>query len=118
MLEPTLLFSLLSDNTRLRCLALLQKKGELCVCDLTGTLDMVQPKISRHLALLRKAEIVSDRRDGLWIYYRLHPKLPAWAKHVIETTVDTLQRQEPYRSDLKSVCKALAKNRSAPSCCP
>lgn len=51
-IEPETFFNLLSDSTRLRCLSLLAQEGELCVCELTYTLKMVQPKISRHLALL------------------------------------------------------------------
>jgi len=53
-------FQLLSDETRLRCLLLLQKEGELCVCELVYALDIIQPKISRHLAALRDAGIVTD----------------------------------------------------------
>ncbi|HWS03503.1 MAG TPA: metalloregulator ArsR/SmtB family transcription factor, partial [Gammaproteobacteria bacterium] len=79
-------FKTLSDPTRLRALVLLAQEGELCVCELTHALDVIQPKISRHLALLREAEVVLDRRQGQWIYYRLSPDLPAWARSVLETT--------------------------------
>ncbi|MFQ5659642.1 MAG: metalloregulator ArsR/SmtB family transcription factor [Gammaproteobacteria bacterium] len=77
------LFQLLSDTTRLRCLLLLQPEGELCVCELTYALGAIQPKVSRHLAMLRQAGIVLDRRAGQWIYYRIHPDLPGWIKTIL-----------------------------------
>ena len=55
------LFKALSDTTRLRCLSLLVNEEELCVCELTHALALPQPKISHHMAALRKAELVSDR---------------------------------------------------------
>lgn len=76
---PEQLFHALSDGTRLRALTLLRAEGELCVCELTHALELAQPKVSRHLALLRDAGVVSDRRSARWIYYRLAPDLPAWA---------------------------------------
>lgn len=82
-MSPHHLFQLLSDPTRLRCLVLLHTEGELCVCELTHALGMVQPKISRHLALLREAEVVEDRRQGQWVHYRIHPLLSHWARQVI-----------------------------------
>ena len=64
------LFKALADETRLRILSLLSG-GELCVCEITKVLDIGQPKASRHLAVLRQAELVSDRREGMWMYYSL-----------------------------------------------
>lgn len=63
-------FRALSDRTRLRILALLAH-GETCVCDIHQALGIPQPTASRHLAYLRRSGLVSDRRDGLWVYYRL-----------------------------------------------
>lgn len=83
-LHPLQLFKNLSDDTRLKLLMLLRDKGELCVCELTAILNETQPKISRHLALLRESELLIDRRDGKWIHYRLSPHMPAWAAAVIE----------------------------------
>ncbi len=96
---PETLFQILSDPTRLRILALLAARDELCVCDLTQALKLSQPMISRHLAQLRAAELVRDRRDGVWIHYHLHPDLPAWARAVLQTTLDGMARIEPYRTD-------------------
>jgi len=67
-----LMFRAFSDRTRLRILNLL-RTGETCVCDLQRVLDVPQPKVSRHLAYLRKAGLVQARKEGLWSYYRLAP---------------------------------------------
>jgi ArsR family transcriptional regulator len=64
------LFKALADATRLRILGLLLA-GEVCVCDIHESLNIPQPKASRHLAYLRRAGLVDTRRDGLWIHYRL-----------------------------------------------
>ncbi len=66
------MFRAFSDRTRLRLLHLLLD-GELCVCDLVRVLDMSQPKISRHLAYLRRPGLVQARKDGLWMHYQLVP---------------------------------------------
>lgn len=63
-------FKALSDETRLRILTLLSS-GEMCVCDLMAILDLPQSTVSRHLATLRNAGWVEDRRQGVWMYYRL-----------------------------------------------
>ena len=70
MKQTAQLFKALSDNTRLRILGLLLE-GELCVCDLVAILDMPQSTVSRHLANLRNAGLVSDNRQGVWMHYRL-----------------------------------------------
>jgi len=70
---------ILSDGTRRQMLALLQVEPELCVCELEAALDVIQPVISRHLALLRDAGWVTSRREGRRIYYRLAP-MPDWAQ--------------------------------------
>ena len=87
MVQSKHIFDGLSDAIRRRLLALLYVHGELCVCELVVALDMLQPKISRHLAVLREAGIVSVRRDGTWIYYRLDSLLPLWAYRIIEIAV-------------------------------
>ncbi|MDA8090998.1 MAG: metalloregulator ArsR/SmtB family transcription factor [Nitrospiraceae bacterium] len=65
------IFKAFSDETRLRILKLLEH-GELCVCDLVAALELVQPKISFHLAILREADLVKDRKEGKWTHYRLN----------------------------------------------
>ena len=64
------LFRALGDTTRLRILGLLLT-GEVCVCHIHESLNVSQPKASRHLAYLRRAGLVDTRKDGLWVYYRL-----------------------------------------------
>lgn len=99
VIEPEVFFRALADPTRLRCLVLLQQEGELCVCELTHTLGVVQPKISRHLAQLRGARVVSDRRQGLWIYYSINPELPAWARAVLTETAAGVAQETPFAED-------------------
>ena len=85
VMDSSLFFDLLGDATRRRILALLKSEGELCVCELTCALNESQPKTSRHLALLRSSGLLADRRQGQWVYYRLHPQLPAWARQLLES---------------------------------
>lgn len=84
MNETQAFFDCLSDATRRRILALLVGQGELCVCELVAALGQPQPKISRHLAVLRDADLITMRREGTWVFYRLHPELPLWAYRIVE----------------------------------
>ncbi|MHC8297930.1 metalloregulator ArsR/SmtB family transcription factor [Pseudomonas sp. ZS1P83] len=90
-LTPTVVFKCLADETRARMTLLIAREGELCVCELTCALDQSQPKISRHLAQLREAGILMDRRQGQWVYYRLHPSLPEWVGTMLKSVVDANQ---------------------------
>ena len=65
------LFKTLSEPVRLRIVYLLLETGELCVCDLVETLGLSQSVVSRHLAYLRNNGLVSTRREGVWVYYRI-----------------------------------------------
>ncbi|WP_298444861.1 metalloregulator ArsR/SmtB family transcription factor [uncultured Ferrimonas sp.] len=76
-------FKAMADETRLYSILLIAQEQELCVCELTTALEQSQPKISRHLAQLRQVGLLQDRRQGLWVFYRIHPQLPAWAQQVI-----------------------------------
>ena len=71
MNKNLLIYKALADETRLRILGLLLSEGELCVCDIIASIRLPQSTISRHLAHLRKAGLVNDRRCGLWIYYSI-----------------------------------------------
>ena len=71
MKELLTIFKALSDETRLRIIKLLEQ-GELCVCDITAALDMVQPKVSFHLSALKEAGLIKDRKQGKWIHYSLN----------------------------------------------
>jgi ArsR family transcriptional regulator len=76
-------FSALADPTRLQMLALLLRRGELCVCDFVETLGITQSKASRHLRHLWTAGLLEDRRAGLWVYYRVAPNLDAERKALV-----------------------------------
>jgi ArsR family transcriptional regulator len=77
-------FQALSDPTRLEIILLLSE-GERCVCDLTETLDAAQSRLSFHLKTLKTAGLVTDRREGRWVYYSLSPEsLEAMAEFIRE----------------------------------
>ena len=96
----------LADQTRLRLLVLLVDKTELCVCEFTQALELSQPKISRHLAILREANLLQDRRAGLWIYYRLHQDLPAWCKTVLQALKEGSQDEAVFQQDSEHLSNA------------
>jgi len=64
------IFKALSEETRLRVLKLLEH-GELCVCDIVAAFDMIQPKVSFHLAVLKEAGLIKDRKQGKWVHYSI-----------------------------------------------
>lgn len=86
-MTPVTLFKSLCDETRARAALLVVSEGELCVCELVHALNDSQPKVSRHLAQLRACGLLLDRRQGLWIYYRLNPDLPTWVHDVLRSTL-------------------------------
>ena len=88
-LTPPLLCKCLADETRARIALLVAREGELCVCELVCALDESQPKISRHLAQLRSSGLLADRRQGQWVYYRLHPDLPDWVHELLRLMLDS-----------------------------
>ncbi len=99
------LFTLLADTTRRRIMALLTREGELCVCEITGALGLAQPRVSSHLALLRKAGLVKARKEGLWVHYSLHPDLPGWTLGVLEGLKEGSRDASPYREDAKRLLR-------------
>lgn len=72
--EYSQLFKALGEEVRLKIIGLLEDR-ELCVCDFMEVLDMVQSTVSRHLAYLKNSGWVVGRREGKWMYYRLHPNV-------------------------------------------
>ena len=114
-MTATEFFSALANHTRLRCLVLLSRHTELCVCELTHALGASQPHISRHLAQLRELGIVTDRRDGLWVYYRINPALPAWARAVVDQTTSGTAGCSPFAED--EVALAAMANRPGAARC-
>jgi ArsR family transcriptional regulator len=101
IMSPAQFFKCLSDETRLRCVALLQKQGKLCVCELTAALDLSQPKISRHLALLRQCGLLLDSREGQWVYYQINPNLPDWAFPILENALTAVEISGQFQNDLE-----------------
>jgi ArsR family transcriptional regulator len=114
-LDAEILFSAMSHQLRLRTLMLLHREGELCVCELIHALDVSQPMISRHLAHLREWNIVSDRRQGQWVYYKLHDDLPQWADDVLAASLAGVSEEAPYASDHESLVSM--PNRPGSACC-
>jgi ArsR family transcriptional regulator len=101
--EAQAVFAALAHDTRLRSLVLLHHHGELCVCELTHALGVSQPHISRHLALLRETGIVTDRRSGTWVFYRLNPRLPGWVARVLRETAEGVVSQPPFAADARAL---------------
>jgi ArsR family transcriptional regulator len=81
--DPVRFLKCLADETRLATVLLLDREGELCVCDLVSALGVSQPLMSRHLSQLRHCGVVRARRDGKWMHYSLAPDLPPWGQSVI-----------------------------------
>ena len=94
---------------------LVEREVELCVCELTEALGESQPKVSRHLAQLRQCELLVDRKQGQWVYYRINPALPDWAKTVL------LQTNTANKAFLKENLENLSRMGDRPnriaSCC-
>jgi ArsR family transcriptional regulator, arsenate/arsenite/antimonite-responsive transcriptional repressor len=104
--EPAFLFKTLADPTRLRLLNLLAA-GETCVCELTDTLRVVQPKVSRHLARLTRAGLVNARRDGKWMYYRWRRQGDPLVRHVLgglHKWMENNNRMNDERRRRRKVC--------------
>jgi ArsR family transcriptional regulator, arsenate/arsenite/antimonite-responsive transcriptional repressor len=100
-------FQALADRTRLRLLNLM--RGEICVCYLVEILGEPQPKISRHLAYLRRAGLVAARREGKWMHYRLAAPADAGAAGILRQTLRTLEQDKAMQADrarLHRVCCA------------
>ena len=100
------LFAALADRTRLRVLNLLAR-NEVCVCYFVELLGESQPKISRHLAYLRRAGVVHARRDGKWIHYSIDKPADPTVAAVLEATLAALERDKQMQRDraaLERVC--------------
>ncbi|MGI2260436.1 metalloregulator ArsR/SmtB family transcription factor [Shewanella sp. GXUN23E] len=112
---PLTFFKALADDTRLSTLLLIAAEGELCVCELMAALQLPQPKISRHLALLRKEGLLADRRQGQWVFYRLNPQLPDWCIEILATTQSASHQQ--LAPALERLCAMGTRPERATSCC-
>jgi ArsR family transcriptional regulator, arsenate/arsenite/antimonite-responsive transcriptional repressor len=99
-----LLFRALADRTRLRLLTLIADR-EICVCYFVDILKISQPKISRHLAYLRRAGIVAARRQGRWMHYRLLVPNDMVASAILRETLGHLRQLPEMRADLAKLEK-------------
>lgn len=106
------LFSSLANESRLRMLVLLVGADELCVCDLSESLQLAQPQVSRQLGLLREVGLVVDRRAGQWVYYRINPALPAWGQEILRQAHEGVVRSMPFLQD----SRRLAMRKQADHC--
>ncbi len=108
-------FKLLSDETRLLSLLLIIEEQELCVCELMQALDESQPKVSRHLAQMRKVGLLVDKRQGQWVFYRVNPVLPEWInnslaelstnnKALISNKISSLHKMGDRPERVKACC--------------
>ena len=97
-LTPLQVFKCLAEGTRLTVVQLLAQMEELCVCELIWLLEqrampVSQPKVSRHLAQLRDAGLLTSQRRGQWVHYRLPPDLPAWCHQILTTLCQANARE-------------------------
>jgi ArsR family transcriptional regulator, arsenate/arsenite/antimonite-responsive transcriptional repressor len=99
------LFAALADRTRLRLLNLIRKQ-EICVCYFVEVLGDPQPKISRHLAYLRRAGIVAARREGKWMHYRLAVPAESAAGAILRTTLAELNNDKEAQADFARLNRA------------
>ena len=87
-------FKALADPHRLRILATLARAADdVCVCDLTAGLPLLQPTVSHHLRVLKEAQLVVSERRGTWVYYRLHPKANNRLIQMIELVAPAAKRK-------------------------
>jgi ArsR family transcriptional regulator, arsenate/arsenite/antimonite-responsive transcriptional repressor len=112
--DLALLFAALSDRTRLRLLNLLNGR-EVCVCYFVEILGQSQPKISRHLAYLRRAGVVAARREGKWMHYRIVvPPHPGAAK-ILRETLAVLSGDKLMHADQARLSKACCAPQKLPA---
>jgi ArsR family transcriptional regulator len=112
--QVNLMFRAFSDRTRLRVLHVLARQGEVCVGDLVTALRIAQPMASRHLATLRRAGLVSVRREGLWKHYSLAAASSSFHK-ILVSCLSGCFREVP---ELAADVKRLERLRKKRSCCP
>mgnify|MGYP003347380314 CR=1 FL=1 len=104
--DAELFFAALADKTRLRLLNLM-RQGEVCVCFMADTLQTNNPKTSRHLSYLKRAGLVSGRREGKWTHYSISPPKDPKAAELLNSTLDLLATDPSMTADrerLDEVC--------------
>jgi ArsR family transcriptional regulator len=112
--DMAFLFAALADRTRLRLLNLMNEK-EVCVCYFVEILGQSQPKISRHLAYLRRAGIVAARRDGKWMHYRIVVPKHAGAARILNEALSVLGQDKAMQADRSRLTRACCAPQKLPS---
>lgn len=107
------IFKALSDESRLRIYGLVVGSGELCVCDIESALGFSQTKVSRHLAVLRKAGLVQDRRKGHWILYSaVRPRTPE-VREALVALRDVMKKNATLRADARTLARIIERGACA-----
>jgi ArsR family transcriptional regulator len=99
------LFAALADTTRLRLLNLMSGR-EVCVCYFVEILRQGQPKVSRHLAYLRKGGIVAARREGKWMHYRIVPQADEASASILAAVLGSMGSDRQMQADLAKLERA------------
>lgn len=115
--ETAEIFKAFSEEFRLRVLAMLADGREICVCKLSEVLKATNSKTSRHLAYLKRIKIVSARRKGQWMYYKLNPKIDAKTEKLFEAIKPFIIDNPQSKKDIKKLdeleeiknCKTIGK---------
>lgn len=98
-------FKAMADKTRLKILSLLRTE-ELCVCELVEVLQMTQPAISQHLRRLKQAKLVTERRQGQWVFYSIDGSNYPFSQATLEALPDMSDKIEELKANgLKVCCK-------------
>jgi len=90
MTDPTAILAALAEPTRLGAVRLLWDGHEHCVCELMEQLGATQSRMSRHMAQLKRAGLVTDRRDAQWVRYRRNPELPRPLARIVDAVLASL----------------------------
>jgi ArsR family transcriptional regulator, arsenate/arsenite/antimonite-responsive transcriptional repressor len=112
--DMAFLFAALADRTRLRLLNLMNGK-EVCVCYFVEILGQSQPKISRHLAYLRRAGIVAARREGKWMHYKIVVPKHVGAARILSEALAVLSEDKTMEADLSRLTKTCCAPQKLPS---
>jgi len=108
------IFKALGDETRLRIMALLVADQELCVCDIMAALELPQSTVSRHLSYLRNTGLVDDRRQGVWMYYKINRNRLKHAAAIFDLLSAMLFEQDQTATDRRKLKEHLAKKDKTP----
>jgi ArsR family transcriptional regulator len=109
MQDIALLFKALADEARLRILNILIRSGELCVCDIEAIMGFTQTKVSRHLGYLKRAGLVQDRREGLWMLYSIAKPKDDQHKKILAILKEILASHPVAGRDTKMLAKNIHK---------